>query len=52
MTSSRSATQDECPGPDCPMCNGEMCRKCGAGCWSGQKNCEHDVVERHEKEEA
>lgn len=43
---------NECPGPECPMCNGEMCNKCGAGCWSGpmHDSCEHDVTERHEVE--
>lgn len=40
---------DECPGPDCRMCNGEVCFKCGAGCWNNDAaRCEHDVVERHE----
>ena len=40
----------ECPGPDCPMCNGEMCDLCGAGCWRkiGEGPiCEHDVYDRH-----
>ena len=35
----------------CPMCNGEMCNLCGAGCWSHVKNCEHDVIERHQERE-
>jgi hypothetical protein len=41
----------ECPGPDCLMCNGEACDKCGAGCWNNDPDrpkCEHDVIERHE----
>jgi hypothetical protein len=43
----------ECPGPECPMCNGEMCNLCGAGCWDYYAPsrrvtpCEHDVIERH-----
>jgi hypothetical protein len=38
-----------CPSDRCPMCTGESCAKCGAGCWdSSVKDCEHDVVERHE----
>ena len=39
----------ECPGPDCPMCNGEACALCGAGCSSGlpAQRCEHDVYDRH-----
>jgi len=43
----------ECPGEDCPMCNGEACNLCGAGCWGGmgfgttKPRCEHDVIERH-----
>jgi hypothetical protein len=44
----------ECPGPDCLMCNGEACNKCGAGCWEhrippARPPCEHDVDERHEE---
>jgi hypothetical protein len=38
----------ECPGPDCKACNGEACDKCGAGCWSDARDCQHDVIERHE----
>ena len=37
-----------CPGPDCLMCGGAACDKCGAGCWSNVRDCEHDVVQRHE----
>jgi len=40
----------ECPGPECPMCNGECCNLCGAGCWTrgpDAEKCEHDVIERH-----
>ncbi len=39
-----------CPGPDCPMCNGEACALCGAGCSNtdpARPVCEHDVIERH-----
>lgn len=54
----KSGAADEreatCPGPDCPMCNGEACDLCGAGCSSGfpERRCEHDVDERHEKPRA
>lgn len=43
----------ECPGDECPMCIGESCNKCGAGCWAriGTTNCQHDVVERHQEAE-
>lgn len=34
-------------GDDCLCCSGEACRLCGAGCWSGRTDCEHDVIERH-----
>lgn len=38
----------ECPGPNCPLCNGEACNMCGAGCWdSSVDDCEHDVIDRH-----
>lgn len=39
-----------CPSADCPMCSGEACGKCGAGCSTdyGRPHCEHDVIERHE----
>lgn len=51
-TSDREAVSagPECPGPDCMMCSGEACNKCGAGCWAspGTVHCEHDVSERHE----
>jgi len=34
---------------DCRYCQGEACNLCGAGCWnSRERNCEHDVVQRHE----
>lgn len=34
---------------DCPMCSGEACNLCGAGCWdSSVTDCDHDVVERHQ----
>ena len=39
-----------CPGPDCPMCNGEVCNLCGAGTSlrsSNEPDCEHDTAERH-----
>lgn len=35
----------ECPGPECPACNGDTCWKCPVG-----TSCEHDVVERHQRE--
>lgn len=42
-----------CPGPDCEMCNGEACNRCGAGCWNHDPYrsplCEHDVDQRHEE---
>lgn len=38
---------DGCPGPECPMCNGEACNLCGAGCWSPGARCQHDVLDRH-----
>lgn len=41
-----------CPGPDCPMCSGEMCNLCGAGCWSSETSCEHDCMQRHEDAKA
>lgn len=34
---------------DCMMCSGEACNPCGAGCWGNRKDCEHDVIERHEE---
>jgi hypothetical protein len=43
----------DCPGPKCPMCSGEICNLCGAGCWDyqrrhrGESPCEHDTAERH-----
>ena len=38
----------ECPGPDCLMCNGAACNKCGAGCWGRpEKPCDHATDERH-----
>lgn len=38
-----------CPGPNCKMCNGEACNKCGAGCWNNAAPyCAHSVDERHE----
>ena len=40
-----------CAGEDCMMCSGEACNLCGADCWSNRKNCEHDVIERHEEQE-
>lgn len=45
----RPTTDPECPGQDCAMCSGEACWLCGAGCWSHEKNCEHDVLQRHEQ---
>jgi hypothetical protein len=32
---------------DCRMCSGECCNLCGAGCWSSETNCQHDVIDRH-----
>jgi hypothetical protein len=40
----------ECPGQDCPACNGEQCWLCGAGCWSSRTDCKHDVIDRHDEE--
>ena len=34
---------------NCPMCSGESCRLCGAGSWSNVTDCEHGVLERHER---
>jgi hypothetical protein len=31
----------------CPMCSGECCNYCGAGCWSNEHNCQHDSLTRH-----
>ena len=45
----RNDTHKDCPSGWCPMCNGEACNKCGAGCWNNNAPlCEHDVIERHE----
>lgn len=38
-----------CWDEDCMMCSGEACNLCGAGCWSNRRDCEHDVMERHEE---
>lgn len=35
-----------CPGPDCSLCNGEVCMRCLP--ISGAPPCDHDVVERHQ----
>jgi len=44
----RDSVKPDCPGPDCPMCAGESCNWCGAGCWNcNAENCEHDAAERH-----
>jgi hypothetical protein len=42
-----------CPSAECPMCNGTVCQKCGAGCWDSNpsKPCEHGSLERHEDPE-
>lgn len=32
----------------CPMCSGECCNFCGAGCWSNETNCQHDSLTRHQ----
>lgn len=48
LASMAAPAEAVCPGPDCMMCTGEACDKCGAGCWSNERNCTHDVVERHE----
>lgn len=41
----------KCPSAACPMCNGEACALCGAGCASTgrqlEPTCEHDVIARH-----
>jgi len=34
-----------CPGPECPYCAGEACQKCGPG----PTLCDHDNIERHER---
>ena len=46
---------DQCPSNPaissdyCPMCQGEVCNKCGAGCWNPTiQDCNHDPAERHE----
>lgn len=42
----------DCPGPDCPLCNGAACEKCGAGATRNPSvdgvRCDHDTMERHE----
>lgn len=52
IADSLGLAQPECPGPDCTMCSGEVCNKCGAGSWRnvgpGDPICEHDTAERHE----
>ena len=45
---SDSPTLPACPGPECKACNGEACDMCGAGCWSNRRDCDHDVLDRHE----
>ncbi len=51
----RARDEPKCPGPDCVMCNGEACNKCGAGLRRSDlmavRPCEHDVVQRHEEPE-
>lgn len=38
----------QCIPDECPMCTGEACNKCGAGCWNPTvADCDHDVLERH-----
>ena len=42
---------DICPTTlreNCSFCSGEACWLCGAGCWSNRRDCEHDVLDRHE----
>lgn len=39
---------NSCP-EDCRMCSGEVCSLCGAGSWSNEKNCQHDVIDRHKE---
>lgn len=41
----------ECPSEHCPMCSGEACLLCSAGLTNdaSRPECEHDVLERHEK---
>lgn len=44
-------SEDLCPEfgtANCMLCSGEACNLCGAGCWSNVKDCEHDVMERHQ----
>ncbi len=41
--------EPRCPSEECRACTGEACHKCGAGCWSHVRDCEHDVTQRHEK---
>lgn len=43
---------EECPGPDCPFCNGEACALCGPYLAEDvllerRPPCEHDVLDRH-----
>lgn len=40
---------NECPGPDCKLCNGEACDLCGAGKTGFHGRCEHDVLQRHQE---
>lgn len=44
----RDPLAPECPGPDCPMCNGEACNIC-AESYEGEA-CEHAADERHRNE--
>jgi len=34
-------------GDECVFCNVEACGTCGAGMTGGPRDCEHDVIERH-----
>lgn len=47
----RNRWDTPCPSDQCPMCTGEACRRCGAGCWSNVRDCDHGVLERHEEPE-
>ena len=47
---SNTLSDDLCPTTgqvDCDYCSGAACNYCGAGCWSGRRDCDHDSAERH-----
>lgn len=49
----RALEEPDCPGPNCPMCSGAVCVKCGAGATRNPAVdgvlCEHDGAERYEE---